>query len=321
MLETDMIRHNHQIDPQLHIWGWEIPLYLFLGGVTAGLMILGALLHLRNKASPGAEGLSRWARWLPFAAPILLSVGMLALFLDLAHREHVYRFYLTLRPTSPMSWGSWILLGIYPATLLLGLLGLQEAELERLKAWGPVAKLKLGRLLHWAHTLARDNGRTVLWSNLILGIALGAYTGLLLGTLAARPAWNSVVLGPLFLVSGLSTGAALMMLFPMAEDEHHTLRRWDMLAILVEVTLIGLFFLSLLTSGGEPGRQAAELFFGGRYTAAFWSLVVLLGLAVPLLLEWIESRRKLAPTLMAPALILIGGLSLRWVLVLAGQAF
>ena len=36
------------------------------------------------------------------------------------------------------------------------------------------------------------------------------YTGILLNTMVARPLWNSAILGPLFLVSGLSAGAAVM---------------------------------------------------------------------------------------------------------------
>ena len=52
------------------------------------------------------------------------------------------------------------------------------------------------------------------WLNLLLGVALGVYTGILLSALGARPAWNSALLGPLFLVSGISTGAALMLLLP-----------------------------------------------------------------------------------------------------------
>ena len=316
MVELDMVRHSNQIDPQLHIWGWEIPVYLFLGGVTAGLMILGAMMHLRARDGE----LSRWARWLPFAAPVLISVGMLALFMDLARREHVYRFYFVFRPTSPMSWGAWILVAIYPATILLGLLGLKDDEVAWLRAWRPIAALKLGALLEWARELGQRLRSIVLWSNVVFGIGLGAYTGLLLGTLAARPVWNSVVLGPLFLVSGLSTGAALMMMFPVNEHEHHVLRRWDVVAILAEVALLALYFLSLGTSAGSTGALAFGFFFGGAFTAVFWALVVFAGLLVPLLLELLEASRGLRPTMVTPALILIGGLSLRWIFVLAGQA-
>ena len=41
----------------------------------------------------------------------------------------------------------------------------------------------------------------------VVGIGLGIYTGILLGAFPSRPFWNSSLLGPLFLVSGLSTGA------------------------------------------------------------------------------------------------------------------
>ena len=46
-----MNRASNLIDPQLRIWGWEIPVYLFLGGMVAGLA--GALLvNLTGLASP-----------------------------------------------------------------------------------------------------------------------------------------------------------------------------------------------------------------------------------------------------------------------------
>ena len=35
-------------------------------------------------------------------------------------------------------------------------------------------------------------------ANVVLGVALGIYTGILLNTMVARPLWNSAILGPLF---------------------------------------------------------------------------------------------------------------------------
>jgi len=316
MHEVDIFRHNELVDPHLAIWGWEIPVYLFLGGLTAGLMILGALLALRRRD----ERPSRWARWLPFLSPVMLSMGMLALFLDLDFKLHVLRFYLAFRPLSPMSWGSWILIAIYPATILAGLSGLDDREIGWLGRTSLVRSLRLGGLLERAHAWSKGRATALAWVNVVLGVGLGAYTGLLLGTLAARAVWSSTILGPLFLVSGLSTGAAFMMLLPLTDAEHQRLRLWDVGAIGTELALLGLFLLDLGVSGGERGREAAWLFVGGSYTGAFWALVVLGGLAVPLGIELLESRRKLRPTVMAPLLVLLGGLSLRWILVLAGQS-
>lgn len=314
MNEIDVVHTNPLTTLGGVAWQWEIPVYLFLGGITAGLMIFSAILGRRV---PDEER-SRWSRWAVLGAPIVLSLGMLALFADLEYRTHAYRFYLALQPASPMSWGSWILLAIYPATVLLGLGQLTAGEAQKLAGWGPLRVLRLGGLLQWAHGWGKARLSGLRTTNLVLGIALGAYTGILLGTLGARAVWNSSVLGPLFLVSGVSTGAALMMLFPMAHKEHSLLRRWDIGAIVLELALLGAFLIGL-ASGGQSAKAAAAKFFGGDFTATFWALVVVAGLAVPLGLELLEGKKKLKPTVLAPALLLIGGFSLRWILVLAGQ--
>ena len=42
-------RENALIDPSLHIWTWEVAMYLFMGGLTAGIMFFAALMTVRNK--------------------------------------------------------------------------------------------------------------------------------------------------------------------------------------------------------------------------------------------------------------------------------
>jgi formate-dependent nitrite reductase membrane component NrfD len=313
--EVELIRNNRFIDPHLHIWGWEIPVYLFLGGLAAGIMILTAYMSMRHSGN----GRSKWARWMPFAAPVLLSAGMLALLADLEYKLHVYRFYAIFRPESPMSWGAWILVFIYPATILFGLAELTDEEIDKLGNWKPLAVLRLGAILARVRKWAMDRVSALRWANIALGVALGGYTGILLGTLGARALWNSPILAPLFLVSGFSTAAAFIMLFTVNKEEHHLLLRADVAAIGLEVILLLLFFLGLATGGGTAGRTAVAMFFGGRYTAIFWALVVFAGLLVPLFVEAVEARKHLRPTRVAPVLVLCGGLALRWVLVSAGQ--
>ncbi|WP_242343431.1 NrfD/PsrC family molybdoenzyme membrane anchor subunit [Anaeromyxobacter terrae] len=311
MTELDIARHSRLIDPQLHIWGWEIPVYLFLGGMAAGLMIVTSLLAARRPERSAA------ARWLGFAAPLLVSVGMGALFLDLAHKIHVARFYLALRPTSPMSWGAWILVAVYPMSLLVALAGLDDAQAERVAALA--GRAGLGGLVRAARAYALRHAPALLRANLWVGVALGVYTGVLLSTLGARALWSSALLGPIFLVSGLSTGAAFLLLFALDAEERRLVTRWDRAAIAVEAALLVLFLVGLSTSGAA-GHAAAGLLLGGPFTAEFFALVVVAGLAVPLLMETLESRLHLGATRIAPALVLAGGLALRWILVVAGQA-
>lgn len=311
MHELDLSRHSIGIDPHLHVWGWEIPVYLFLGGMAAGAMILLPLLLAR----PGVR--SRAARWLAFAAPALVSVGMGALFLDLGNKLHAWRFYLAFRPSSPMSWGAWILVAVYPVTLLAGLAALGDEQAEAVAR--EARRLGLGGAVARARAFALAHASGLRRASIGVGIALGVYTGVLLSTLGARALWGSALLGPLFLVSGVSTGAAFLMLFRISGEERATLARWDLAAMGVEVALLVLF-LAGLASGGAGAQAAAGLVLGGSYTAAFWSLVVVVGLVVPAGLELLEHRLHLWPTLAAPALVLVGGLSLRWILVAAGQS-
>jgi formate-dependent nitrite reductase membrane component NrfD len=58
---------------------------------------------------------------------------------------------------------------------------------------------------------------------------------------------------------------------------------------------------------------------GGPFTAPFWSLVVIAGLVVPSVMEFLERRLHLRATFVAPSLVLAGGFALRWILVAAGQ--
>jgi protein NrfD len=311
MNELDVARHSRLIDPQLHVWGWEIPVYLFLGGMAAGVMILSSALWMKR------EDRSPAARWLAFAAPVLVSVGMGALFLDLAYKLHVWRFYLAFRWTSPMSWGAWILVLVYPVSLVTALAGLDDAQAERVIAL--CGRFGLGGVARVARAYGLAHAPRLRWASVVTGVALGVYTGVLLSTLGARALWSSALLGPLFLVSGVSTGAALLLLFPVSDEERHLFGRWDRVAIGVEVAVLLLFLAALVTSGAD-GKAAAGLLLGGAFTAPFWALVVIGGLAVPFLLEALEARLRLRMAIAAPVLVLAGGLALRWIMVMAGQA-
>jgi formate-dependent nitrite reductase membrane component NrfD len=310
LLESVTTRANHLIDPGLGIWGWQITVYLFLGGMVAGILSLSALLELRH-----GKPTSPIFRMAPFWALGILSIGMVALFLDLEYPLHVWRFYSRFQTASPMSWGSWILVAVYPAALVFGLGSLDDGG----RAWirkGVPAKLEgiYGKLVK--HALERR--REILIGIFFIGLGLGVYTGLLLGTMAARLQWNSALLGPLFLMSGISTGAAFLLLTGLHEEERKRLVRWDVNAIGTELVLILLMLIGF-AYGTESARFAAGNFLGGPYTPAFWSLVVILGLVVPLLMEAVEARRHLPFTLVTPALVLVGGLALRAILLVAGQ--
>ena len=42
-------RNIPNIDPYLNIWHWQIPLYLFLGGLAAGILFFAGFFFVRGK--------------------------------------------------------------------------------------------------------------------------------------------------------------------------------------------------------------------------------------------------------------------------------
>lgn len=300
-VDIEIAGRNAETFPILHVWGWEIALYLFLGGLAAGLLVLSGWMHRR--CSPGR--LSPALAWLaPLLAPAVLSIGMFALFLDLENEWHVWRFYTAFRITAPMSWGAWILALVYPASALFAWAAWSE--------FGPAGR----RFVSGAPFPFR---RAIASLNVGLGVALGVYTGILLGALGARPLWNSPLLGPLFLLSGLSAAAALLLILEKDHEWRHTLARLDLRLIAAEAAALALFLLTLST-GGHAQRAAAALFFGGPYTAVFWLAVIFTGMALPVWLERLEQRGAVPASVVAPVLVLFGSLALRAILVFAGQA-
>jgi protein NrfD len=298
-------------DPQVHVWGWEIPVYLFLGGWTAGILVLSGWSLSRGRAPRRHGGSFALASSYPFLLGLAaISLGMLALFLDLEHKLYVWRLYLTLEPWSPMSWGAWILLLIYPVLAAGVLVDPPAALAARVPGLGQASRWLAG------------NGRALRalgWTAIVSGVALGIYTGILLSALGARPLWSSALLGPLFLVSGLSAGAAFGHLTTPEPDERVALAKADNLFLVVKLALLGLILIGLASST-QAHAEAAALLLGGPYTAFFWVGVVGLGIVIPLVIQSLAVTHRIAHMPVAPVMVMLGGLALRFLFVYAGQA-
>ena len=338
MLELTTTRHNPLIDPTLAVWSWEIPVYLFFGGVVAGMMVLAGIAMLR--VAKGEDSNTFFSMQTPLLGFVLMNIGMLALLLDLTHRLYVWRIFTTFQWTSPMSWGSWVLIVVYGVLLVSALIRLPDSWPWLGRKLPAIGKLSdaLVATQRWAAVLG--------WSNIVLGVGLGIYTGILLNTMVARPLWNSAILAPLFLFSGLSAGAAMVhlaavtftrrsapvgmlggavasMIQPIGPQRPKTkttewLIRADMFFLVIELVLIGLLLLNLHTSSASHA-VAASLLTSGPFAWPFWGVVVLLGLLVPIVWQAMELSHRIPHTVVPALLVLVGGFGLRWVMVNAGQ--
>jgi protein NrfD len=298
-------RMNPLVDPHLHIWHWQISIYLFLGGMAAGILAFAALYYLRGRENDYKTAV----RLTPFIAPVLLVLGLAALFIDLRHKLYFWQLYTNIRLQSPMSWGAWTLLVITPVSFIWCALHIRDVFPE----WD----WKF-RILSELEAFFNRYKKVLAWIMLIYAIILGIYTGILLSAFNARPLWNTSILGPLFLTSGLSAGAAATLLISRNATERKHFAYIDLVLIGIELFLIVHLFMGLLASN-QVQIEAARLFLGGPYTISFWIFVVILGMLIPAILEIMDLRKYHVPVLLPAILVIFGSLVLRFVIVNAGQ--
>ncbi|PLX11456.1 MAG: nitrite reductase [Marinilabiliales bacterium] len=298
-------RNIPNIDPYLNIWHWEIPVYLFLGGLAAGIMFFAGLFLVLGKE----KEMETTVKWAPFLVPVALVLGLFALFLDLKHQLYFWRLYTTIRMESPMSWGAWTLMIITPLSFLWAGSYLKEAF--------PGWKWPMS-ILDNIEQLVIKYRKHIAWAMMMLAIILGVYTGILLSAFNARPLWNTSILGPLFLVSGMSTGLAAIIWMSKSHYERNILSKIDLALIGVELFLIIHLLMGFLAAT-EVQIEAANLFLGGDFTVTFWVFLIILGLIVPATLEILELAGYKIPLWIPSLLILIGGFMFRLIMVEAGQ--
>ena len=298
-------RNIPNIDPYLHIWHWQIPIYLFLGGLAAGILFLAAVYTILGKE----KEMQATVKWAPFIVPFALIIGLFMLFLDLKHKLYFWQLYTTIRLESPMGWGAWVLMIMTPISIIWSASYVREV----FPNWDWKFKF-----LYTFEAWVIKNRWFIAWPMAIYAVILGIYTGILLSAFNARPLWNTTILGPLFLVSGMSTGAACIILMSKNHEERRLIGRLDLLFIAVELFFIIHMIMGFL-AGSQVQIDAANLFLGGQFTVPFFVFVILLGLLLPAVLETLELIGYKVPIVIPAILVLLGGLIFRFIMVEAGQ--
>jgi len=298
-------RNIPKIDPYLEVWHFPISLYLFLGGLAAGIIFFASLFTILKKEKEVQTTIKSAMIIVLFA----LVIGLIALFYDLTHKLYVWQLYTTVRIESPMSWGAWVLLFVTIGSFLWVFSYFTEMFPKWNWRFEWIKKLE---------TYFIRNRRNLAIILLPLSIILGIYTGILLSAFNARPLWNNAILGPLFLVSGLSTGAACIILFSKDHFEQRLFSKIDLALIIIELALI-IHMLMGMYAGSAVQLEALDILVGGEYTVMFFVFVIILGLIFPALLEGFELMGYRVPVAIPALLILMGGLIFRMVMIEAGQ--
>ncbi|TDB81175.1 NrfD/PsrC family molybdoenzyme membrane anchor subunit [Micromonospora sp. KC721] len=171
------------------VWRWDIPAYLFTGGLAAGSSLLAAGGQLT-----GRPALRRAGRVTALGA---VTASAYLLIHDLGRPARFHHMLRVAKPTSPMSVGTWILSAYGPAA---GLAAVAEAA-----AWLP-ERGAAGR----ARRLLPPAGQVAGLAAAATAPALATYTGVLLATTAV-PSWHEAYphLPIIFAGSALASGAGV----------------------------------------------------------------------------------------------------------------
>ena len=281
-------------------WQWEIVLYFFLGGIASGAYTIATLAEVYGDARH--RNLVRAGRYI--ALPCLLLSPPL-LIKDLGKPSRFFNMLRIFKIKSPISMGTW---GLVAFSGFAGLSAAAELAAQGVGRGTLPARLILLLPRDWI-------GR----AGTFFALFVGGYTGVLLSATAV-PLWsrNRYLLGPTFISSALSTGAAAITaaLTLAGQDDHETM------AALEEIESVALTAeISLLAAQGVHAGRLAQPLLTGKYSTLFVP-GVLLGMVVPLLAQLNglrRGRRTRLGRLATSLLVLAGGLMLRYTLIYAGK--
>jgi len=297
------------MSPESQAPGWEwyfIAMYFFVGGVSAGAYFIGSLIEFFGGGKH--RDVSKIAFYISF--PLILITPLL-LIADLGQPTRFWHLFFDINNgvpymnfNSPLSVGSWALLVFGAFSFLSFLDNLVQDKVFKFAPFANAYNLVPRKLFAIGGSLA--------------GFFVAGYTGVLLN-LTARPLWaaSDPLLGALFIVSGGSTGAAaialVMALRNMLNGESYaSLENFDRLAMIVELVII-------IAVVAVAGQFVAPL-MAGSFALMFWGGTVVLGILIPLALNFFMRKQTSGMVVLVALLVLLGGALLRISLVMAGQA-
>jgi len=282
-------------------WTWFIITYFFVGGLAGGAYFLAALLDWFGR--PDDRPVVRTGYDIAAGGAILSG---LLLTIDLGKPLRFWHMLfqsanfpaIMFKGWSPISFGVW---GFF----LFGLF----AVLSALGARAEEGRLQMPALRAVGGTVRGGVAKLVAGIGGLLGLFVAGYTGILL-SVTNRPIWaDSPWLGALFVASGVSTGAATLILLSPGRGATERSLEWlssfDSKALVVELLVLIAFIVSL----GSVNRV----------WVSFWGLVLLVGVVGFGILAPLRMHAQRRPLASAAKLVLVGGFLLRLATMLASE--
>lgn len=284
-------------------WGFYIFTFAFFVKLSAGGLIVASAAEVF-----GIKALKPLARLGVLTAVVSVFLAAITIIPDLGRPARIANLFLHPNFRSPMIWD---------ITIIALYLVLAGWEL-RLLSQPPSEQRK--RTLKILAIIA-----------LPAAFALHSITAWIFGLQISRPFWNSAIMAPLFVVSAILCGTALITVIAAVLQHRGVLilepATWNSLRVLIVTTLaIDLFFtfceyITVLWGGVPRDVVALKMILpGGQHSALFW-LEWLFGGAMPLvLLVSPRTRQHVRSIVSSAGLCLIGVYAFQIQLTTVGMA-
>ena len=319
-------------------WRLPIVIYPYLSGLVAGSFIVGTLSLLFGQKQ--YEPLTKLSLLATLALILFAPVGPLA---DAGQPSRWWELYVHPHvPFAPMGLFTFIWT-VYVVVVVVEVLVAFRAPLCRLSqaegGW-------LGRLYRWLsfgstdlseRRLARDHFWLTLLGGfgVLLAFSFHGYLGFIFGAIKARPLWHNALMMPLFIVSAIVSGTALMIVVYSVMFRYFSRKRSadpslieGLMKLLMWLIFVDLFLdiVDLLNSVpvGYTDRSTSQGFNaifmgGGPLTLAFWGGEIGL-LLIASVLTWFPKVRKSASgASLTSLLVLISVWFMRYNTVVGGE--
>ena len=281
-------------------WGWEIVWYFYIGGIMAGSAMLSAFADETGRAEDAP--LIRNGRYVALGGALASSVLLIK---DLGRPERFLSMLRIFKLKSPMSVGVYTLIAFSNFAAL--------AAANQLKRDG-VLRIDL------AGFLPRS------FRNVMLALSsslMGSYTGVLVSA-TAIPVWyvGRRHIPATFVCSAISTSCALnVLLLALFDGDAETIARLERLETICAIAE-ALLLVDFRRRSGDDGKP----WFAGENGRKLRSYTLIGGIVVPLMLNAPSllhrgraTKRHRVRTVLAAALTLFGGYTLRDTIVEAGR--
>lgn len=266
---------------------WRIVSYIFLGRLSGGLHFFSVgARYWKTEFKP-------FTRTSSVLTPLFVAAGMLFLFLELGHPLRAWRLFTTFHPSSAISWGVGFLNIFFILTAAFAYLLIKGKE---------------------------RTARVVGYAGLPFAFLVSTYTGVLLGQATGSVLYQTAILPWMFLVGGLISGLAVVMLVSLGRQPGELVRRLGKVVAWLVVLELGMVFsevIILLNGGFEEVRTAREILLGD-FSLLFWVFEITIGAAVPLILLWGDVM-PVAGRYVASVFLLVGVFTMRFIVVIGGQ--